>query len=278
MCTSFATIFVFCILKMTLKLHECFKMYKVYSFISTYMYIIHSIYSMNITYTLCLCLWFSWSYTQQHQSRIIFLFPHFLQQACLSFNISCTLPFTSLLSAGSLSSTHWNSPLLPVCFVRCTVSRLARWKAKLLPCPLPLVRLPACFPSSCLLASSSSTSSASCASFVSISFGVDFFVFLVVCSQFIALHQYVLMYTCVCRYLCMHSNLINKSMNATDVRAALIRRRQRDSHEADVSISIDSAVAFNCRQTDRQRVSEWDRETKRASEFKRQRQSSITQK
>lgn len=230
-----------------------------------------------ITYTLCLCLWFSWSYTQQHQSRIIFLFPHFLQQACLSFNISCTLPFTSLLSAGSLSSTHWNSPLLPVCYVRCTVSRLARWKAKLLPCPFPLVRLPACLPS-CLLASSSFTSSASCASFVSILFGMDFFVFLVVCSQFIALHQYVLMYTCVCMYLCMHSNLINKSMNATDVRAALIRRRQRDSHEADVSISIDSAVAFNCRQTDRQRVSEWDRETKRASEFKRQRQSSITQK
>lgn len=158
---------------------------------------------LNITYTLC--LWFSWSYIQRHQGRIIFLFPHFLQQACLSFNISCTLPFTSLLSAGSLSSTHWNSPLLPVCYVRCTVSRLARWKAKLLPCPLPLVRLPACLPSSCLLASSSSTSSASCASFVSILFGMDFFVFLVVCSQFIALHQYVCTYVHMCVYVLMYA-------------------------------------------------------------------------
>lgn len=158
---------------------------------------------LNITYTLC--LWFSWSYIQRHQGRIIFLFPHFLQQACLSFNISCTLPFTSLLSAGSLSSTHWNSPLLPVCYVRCTVSRLAWWKAKLLPCPLPLVRLPACLPSSCLLASSSSTSSASCASFVSILFGMDFFVFLVVCSQFIALHQYVCTYVHMCVYVLMYA-------------------------------------------------------------------------
>lgn len=166
------------------------------------MYVYYTFYILYIvlylTFTLCLCFQLELHPTAP---RIIFLFPHFLQQACLSFNISCTLP--SFLSARSLFNTL--KLTTPAC-VLCTLYRQPPGKMKsetfaLFP--------PACLILACLLLRP-----------------LLLLLLCGFCSLWTSLFSwssarsslpYTSTYLCthVCMDLCMHSNLINKSMNAT---------------------------------------------------------------